>query len=188
MRLHIAGSAAIGKQPDRIAHIGRVAHRVLDGKLRREAHDIDARRPRVRVAHPRDRSGGSALLQLPVDKDLAAARLEAVDRRGAPGAALQRAERLRSSGTGGSCAADRNSPRQTRCAYGRSSSRRGAPLQARACWRREIAWPRRVPRSSENGMSPSRMADVVLEMQRDERVAHGSRSCTSVMASSRPSS
>ena len=42
MGLEVAGSAAIGKQPDAVAHVCGVAHGMLDRELRRQADDIHA--------------------------------------------------------------------------------------------------------------------------------------------------
>src|SRR6476660_2799396 len=42
MGLEVAGSTAVGKQPDLVAHFCGIAHGMLDRELRREAYDIHA--------------------------------------------------------------------------------------------------------------------------------------------------
>jgi len=94
MRLEVAGYTAIRKQSDRIPHVRGVSHRVLDRKLRRQAHHIDpldgAIAQQILKAGAAERAIGVA-----GDKNFAVAWFEAFISGSPPGALLQRSQLLR---------------------------------------------------------------------------------------------
>jgi hypothetical protein len=91
MGLEVAGSAAIGKQPDAVAHVRGVAHGMLDRELRRQADDIHAL-DRKFAEPPLQAGSPEGAVAVAGDEDFSTTGLETIERRGSPGAALERAK------------------------------------------------------------------------------------------------
>src|ERR1700733_11987479 len=170
MRLHVARNAAVGEQADTITEVGSIAYGVLDGKLRSEPHGIHAV-----DAPPVQRSlevgAPETTVAIGRHHDLVRRRLEARERRGAPGAALERAKRfglqeqaavaqqvgiIRRKGDEDMRNRPAGAPRFIECALtGGEEIRRLGRAAVEREWDESIG-----------------MADVVLIVQRQQRVAH----------------
>src|SRR5579883_2894282 len=168
MRFRVGGYAAIGEQPHAVAQVGGVAHGVLDRELGGKPDDIqpaDAARAQqvVQIGTAKGAVAGSS------DEDFIRSRLEAVIRRRAPGAALERADAF---GLLEQAAVAREVGivrREHDVLMGNRPTRQPRRLQ-RAPAGVEKASGIACAAIERKGYPAPRMADVVLKMEREESV------------------